>query len=231
MNLSGLLGHLVHRHGVRDRADVVQGRLHAVRREDLGLGVGRGVPDGEAHHEPVELCLWQRIGALVLDGVLRGDDHERRSQLVRLRVDGDLSLLHTFEERGLRLRAGAVDLVPENDVREDRARPELEVAALLIEDVHAGHVGRQQVRRELDPAERAVDRPRDRLGQHRLAHAGDVLDQDVAFGDERGEREPDLAVLALDDLLDVLLDLPEAAAEVLPVAGRLLSSLQGDPPG
>jgi hypothetical protein len=138
------------------------------------------------------------------------------------------ALLHTFEERGLRLRAGAVDLVPEHDVREDRARPELEVAALLIEDVHAGHVGRQQVRRELDPAERAVDRPRDRLGQHRLAHAGDVLDQDVAFGDERGEREPDLAVLALDDLLDVLLDLPEAAAEVLPVAGRLLASLQGD---
>jgi hypothetical protein len=50
----------------------------------------------------------------------------------------------------------------------------------------------------------------------------------VAFGNERGEREPDLAVLALDDLLDVLLDLPETAAEILPVAGRLLSSLQGD---
>ena len=42
---------------------------------------------------------------------------------------------------------------------------------LLVEDVHARDVGGQQVRRELDPAERAVDRAGDGLGEHRLAHA------------------------------------------------------------
>ena len=98
---------------------------------------------------------------------------------------------------------GAVDLVAEHDVGEDRARAELEVAALLVEDVHAGDVGGQQVGRELDAAERAVDRPGDRLGEHGLADAGHVLDQQVALGEQGDERQPDLAVLAADDPLDV----------------------------
>jgi hypothetical protein len=48
----------------------------------------------------------------------------------------------------------------------------------------------------------------------------------VPLGDEGAERQSDLPSLALDDLLDVPLDLPEALAETLPVAGRLLTRLQ-----
>src|SRR5205823_4541739 len=47
------------------------------------------------------------------------------------------------------------------------------------------------------------------------------LDQEVALGDQGHEREPDLPVLALDDALDVLLDLMEGIREPLPV-GRSL---------
>ena len=65
-------------------------------------------------------------------------------------VDRDLALLHAFEQRRLRLGGGAVDLVAQHDVGEDRAGPELEVALLLVEDVDAGDVGGQQVGRELD---------------------------------------------------------------------------------
>ena len=63
----------------------------------------------------------------MLDRVLGRDHHERRSELVGLGVDGDLAFLHALEERGLRLRARAVDLVSEHDVREDGTRLELEV--------------------------------------------------------------------------------------------------------
>ena len=47
------------------------------------------------------------------------------------------------------------------------------------------------------------DRARDRLGERRLADAGHVLDEEVAFGEQADEREPDLLALALDDALDV----------------------------
>src|SRR5215831_16869969 len=51
---------------------------------------------------------------------------------------------------------------------EDRPGFELELVRALVEDVHAGHVGRQQVGRELHARERDVERARERLGQHRL---------------------------------------------------------------
>ena len=54
---------------------------------------------------------------------------------------------------------------------------------------------------------------RDRLGQRRLADAGDVLDEQVALGQEADEREVDLLALALDDLLDVVDERGEQATE------------------
>jgi hypothetical protein len=59
---------------------------------------------------------------------------------VRDAVDRDLALLHAFQERRLGLRRGAVDLVDEEEVREDGPRPELELVRALVEHVHAGHV-------------------------------------------------------------------------------------------
>ena len=55
--------------------------------QHLGLLVGARVAERDAHHETVELRLRQRVGALVLDGILGGDHHERRRQLVCVLVD------------------------------------------------------------------------------------------------------------------------------------------------
>ena len=73
-------------------------------------------------------------------------------------ADGDLPLLHRLEQRGLDLGRGPVDLVGEEDVAEDRAglEAELALAALGIVDVGAGHVRGQQVGGELDAAEVGV---------------------------------------------------------------------------
>ena len=90
---------------------------------------------------------------------------------------------------------------------------ELEVTRLLAEDVDAGDIRRQEVGCELDPPERTVDRPGDRLREHRFADAGHVLDQQMALGDQRDQRQPDLLVLAPDHPFDVLLDLTEPSRE------------------
>ena len=217
VDLARLLDHLGHARGVGDRSDVGERRAARVARQDLGLDLRRRVADRQPQHEPVELCLGQGVGALVFDRVLGRDDHERGPERVGLGVDRDLTLLHALEQGGLRLGGGTVDLVTQHDVGEDRARLELEVALLLVEDVDARDIGRQQVGGELEPAEGAVDRSSDGLGEHRLADTRYVFDQQVSFGDQRHEGESDLRVLAAHDLLDVGLDLAEALREALPI--------------
>jgi hypothetical protein len=98
-----------------------------VRCEHLHLVVARGQADVQLEQEAVELRLGQRVGALVLDRVLRRADDERVGQQPGRAVDRHLPLLHRLEQRRLRLRRRAVDLVGEQQVGEDRARAEGEL--------------------------------------------------------------------------------------------------------
>ena len=175
----------------------------AVAAEHGELGPRVRVAHRDPGGEPVALRLGQRVRALHLDRVLGRDHHERRLQLVRGAVDRDLPLLHALQQGGLGLRRGPVDLVADHQVGEHRARLELEVALFLVVDADPGHVAGQQVGGELDAPDRAVDAARERLRQLRLADAGHVLDQEVAFGEQDGECQPYRRALALDDLLDV----------------------------
>ena len=131
--------------------------------------------------------------------------------------DGDLVLLHRLEQARLGLRRRAVDLVGEDEVREDRPGLELEdpLAVLLDEDVGAGDVGGHQVGGELDPVERAVDDVGDRADEHRLAEARDAFEQDVAVGEQAGQRLADELALADDDPPDLALDGLRALGEGL----------------
>ena len=80
-----------------------------------------GIVDEDVEHEAVELGLGQRIGAFLLDRVLRGQHEERLGQRCRVPPDGDLVLLHRLQQRRLRLGRRAVDLVGQDHVGEDRA--------------------------------------------------------------------------------------------------------------
>ncbi len=64
----------------------------------------------------------------MLDRILGRDHQERLRQPARDAVDGHLSLGHRLEQGGLRTRHRAVDLVDEDDRREDRSGPEGELA-------------------------------------------------------------------------------------------------------
>jgi hypothetical protein len=152
----------------------------------------------------VELRLRQREGADLVQRVLGGDDEERLRQWPGHAVDRDLAFLHRLEQRALRLRAGAVDLVGEQHLGEDRSGVEGELAGGPVVHRHADHVRGQQVAGELQAAERQAERDRDRMGQRRLADPRRVLDQQVAAGEQAGQALADLHFLADDHGADLL---------------------------
>ena len=186
-----------------DGLERLVGRADSMGVEDLEFLGSGWIADDQAHHEPVELGLGQRVGALVLDRVLCGNDHERRRELAGDAVDGDLALFHGLEERSLRLGAGPVDLVTEGNVGEHRPGPKHKGTAFPIPHRHTRNVGGQQIRGELNPLEVAVDGTGQRFGQDRLAHTRHVFDEHMALGEQAEHDEINDRPLALDDLFDV----------------------------
>ena len=129
---------------------------------DLELFLEVRVVHEDLEHEPVLLGFGQRIGPFLLDRVLRGQHEERVGERMADAADGDLPLLHRFQQGGLRLGRRAVDFVGQDDVGEERPFEEPALAragrAVLFQDFGAGDVGRHQVGRELHAAEREVQR-------------------------------------------------------------------------
>ena len=145
-----------------------------------------------------------------------GHHEEEVVELVADVVDGDLLLGHRLEQGRLHLGGGAVDLVNEQHRREHRAAAEGEDVGGGVEDGDAGDVGRQQVGRELHPAEggdaRGVgcfldERATERLGERGLAGARVVLEQDVAVREEGDQHQLD-DVIAADHVVPHLVAQP-----------------------
>ena len=86
--------------------------------------------------------------------------------------------------------------------------PELEAVLAPVEDVDADDVGGQEVRGALHARELEVERPGERAGERRLAHAREVLDEDVPLGEERDDEVGDDLPAHLDAGLDVPGDPP-----------------------
>jgi len=84
-------------------------------------------------------------------------------------------------------------------LRKDRAGQEAELPALAFVDRDADNVGGQQVAGELDAREGKSEQSRQRMGQRRLADAGQILDQQVAAGEQAGNGLADFVILAEDD--------------------------------
>ncbi len=186
------LEHLPHH---RRRA---QGALH-----DGQLVARRRVVDEHLEQEAVDLRLGQRVGALGLDRVLRRQHQERVGHGVGDPADRHLVLLHDLEQRRLHLRRGAVDLVGQQEVREDRAELDVEARLAGPQDAGADEVGGHQVGRELDAREAAADDVGDGAHGERLGQAGHALDEQVAAGEQRDEHPFEQVVLAGHDPADL----------------------------
>ena len=105
-------------------------------------------------------------------------------------VDGDLAFVHGFEQRRLRLGSGAIDLVGQQEIGEDRSGLELELLRVRVVDGDAEHVARQHVAGELQAVKAAVYGARQRLREGGLAHAGHVFDEKMTAGQQADEGQP-----------------------------------------
>ena len=81
---------------------------------------GAGIANEHLEHEAVDLGLGQRVGTLSLDGVLGSHDQERTGHLVGLASDGYLPFLHHLQQGALHLGRGAIDLIGQQQVGENR---------------------------------------------------------------------------------------------------------------
>ncbi len=174
--------------------------------EDLQLVVPFGITDRNSQQEPVELALRKRIRSLELERVLRGDDHERVGQPMRLAVGRNLRIAHGFEQGALGARRSTIDFVGQHDVAENRAAIVNELAALGMEDAGAGDVAGKQVGGELNAREVARHAFSKRLADERLADARNIFEQSVLAGQQGHDAQPNDLGLAQDDLRDVLLE-------------------------
>ena len=173
--------------------------------QDVPLGLAVGIADVDLHQKAVELRFRQRIGAFLLERVLRRQHVERPRQIVAGAGDGDVLLLHRLQQRRLRARCGAVDLVGHQQLREHRAGQEAEAALAaraLFQHFGAENVGRHQIRRELDAPRIEAEHGAHGLDQLGLGEAGNAEQEAMAAGQDRDERLLDHLVLAEDDGAD-----------------------------
>ena len=172
-------------------------------REHPGLLLRRGVAQAQPDHEPVQLGGGEAEGTLGLHRVLGSQHGEGGGEGAALPVQGDLPLLHGLQQGGLGAGNGAVELVGQQQVGEHRPVHPAEGAALAVEDVHAHHVGGEQVRGELDPPELAAQGQGQGLDQGGLAHPRQVVQQDMPLGQDGRRHQADLGLLAHHDFRDL----------------------------
>ncbi len=141
------------------------------------------IPNQQLEEETIQLCFGKRIGSFLLDRILSRHDEERLLQFEPRPADRDRSFLHGFEQGGLGLRGGSIDLVRQADLRENRPPLKLKDSPAfrrLHDHVGAQNVGRHQIGSELDAIELAdpAFAPSVRH-QQRFAESGDALEQTV----------------------------------------------------
>ena len=107
----------------------------------------------------------------------------------------------------------AVDFVCEDDLREDWALLEAELAGAgavvqvrLDEDGGARNVGGHEVRGELDPAETQVERSGERADEECFTKARHAFEEDVPVAEQAGEHTADDLGLADDCAGDLRAD-------------------------
>src|SRR5581483_4801330 len=141
-------------------------------------------------------------GAQLLVRVLGRDHEEWLGQRIRGEVGAYLALLHRLEQRALGTRTGAIDLVRQQELGEDRPLAEVKLLRGPVEDGHADDVGRQQVAGELHTMPGQAQHMSQRVGASGLSHTRDVLDEQVPPRQQTGQAEAHLGGLAEDDGLE-----------------------------
>ena len=108
-----------------------------------------------------------------------------------LPVDGHLTFLHAFEQAGLGAGYRAINFICKQHIRNDGARMEFKTTRLLIINIKAGDVGRQEIRCELNPIKGTPDAFCQGFCKQRFGDPRDILQQHMALGQEGHQKQFD----------------------------------------
>ena len=131
----------------------------------------RRVIDRNQEHKAVQLRLGQRIGALLLNRVLRSQHKERLRERAVLTTGGHAMFLHGLQQRTLRLGRRPVNFVRQNDVGKDWALYKFKLPSTsltVLQNLRTRDVAGHQVGRKLDPVEVQVHDLRERIHHQRF---------------------------------------------------------------
>lgn len=135
--------------------------------------------------EPIALGFRKRERTEVFQRVLGGDDEVEFGEAVGFSGDGHRSFFHAFEKGTLRFRVHPVDFVDEDDLFEDRAHPQAELAARKIERFPSYDILRKTVGRTLDAGVGETEEFGESLGGSGLPYPWQILHEHVAADKER----------------------------------------------
>ena len=120
---------------------------------------------------------------MFFDSVIDPTDIVNETDGVRVAVDADLTFGHGLEQRALRARRGAIDLVGQYYIGKHRPGPELEPFFVPAPDRNAENIGRQQITGELNALPVAANDLGHGLRQCGFADTGQVFDQKMTAGE------------------------------------------------
>ena len=198
---------------IQTRLQLRDQRAAIGRGKQGAFGIAIRIFQTKAQHEAIQLRIRQWIGARQFHRILRGDDEKRRRQRMRGAIGGNLLFGHRLEQGALGFRRGAVDFVGEYELREQWAWMEFERALLALVHAHADNVRGQEVGRELDALERKIERGGECVRESGLAHAGQILDQQMSAGEKTGKGQAHLRGLAKHDAVHLRLRARQGGAE------------------
>ena len=171
----------------------------------------RAGPIGIAHtqleHETVQLGCGQHLRTRRTHRVFRCQHDKGLRQGPGHAVHGDLQLLHSLQQSGLGLAGGTVDLVRQQQIGHNGSGLIFQLAVCLIEYGETDNIRGQGIGSELDTLGVQTQGLGKRLGQGRLAHAGHILQQHMALGQDGQQHLADDVLLAQNDLVDLCLNL------------------------
>ena len=165
-----------------------------VRSRIVAISSRPGIVDDQLEEEAVELGFGQRIGAFLLDRVLRGHDEERLLQAWM--VPPTVTLCSCIASSRADCVFGVARLISSASTIWAKIGPGLKAEdalafGSLVDDVGADDVGGHQVGRELDAVELQVEHLGQRADQQRLAQAGHAFEQGMAADEQARQHAVD----------------------------------------
>ena len=110
--------------------------------DDLLLFLKRRIIDDNLQHKTVYLSFWKRIGTFLLNGILGSHYQERIRQYESLTANGDLFLLHGFQQSTLNLSRSTVNFICQHEIGKYRTLLHLEFLIFLRIDHRTDDVSR-----------------------------------------------------------------------------------------